>query len=456
MSGTTPRAARWLALSIVGFAGVTGGLATEAEAAPTPTATEITWLHDDYPGAIAAAKAADKPLVIDFWAPWCHTCLSMKHVVLTNPALAPWVDRFVWLAVDTDRPQNAGVVGKYPPRAWPTFLVVGHDETVQAQLVGSASVDEFARFLKRGRLGFDKAKTLSSRADLLRQADRASLQKDWDTALRVYTNLLNQGQLGSLQADVLVKRIAVFYAQKAWDACVQDGLTHLSDMTHVRSVKLADFVAYAHYCGNQANPALAKRFRQIASAPDGALLSLLSDAAAPLTADDRSDGLRIVRDMLDKLGRREQGAAIAQRQLALLTEAIKGAPSAEEAMTYNWPLVEVAHRLKQHEAVKPLVQASMTQLPKAYDPPYRMAWLLHKAGQHDAALAPATKARALVYGPRKARVETLIADIHQARGDVQAQREALQAVVATYRALPEGQKRPDALKATVEALSKLK
>ena len=63
----------------------------------------LRWFQDDYAAAASCASKLDKPLLIDMWALWCHTCLSMKHFVLVDPSLAPLAERFVWLAIDTDK-----------------------------------------------------------------------------------------------------------------------------------------------------------------------------------------------------------------------------------------------------------------------------------------------------------------------------------------------------------------
>ena len=55
----------------------------------------LTWFEDDYPAAIACAKATRRPLVIDMWAPWCHTCLSMQTTVFTDASLKPMVERYM-------------------------------------------------------------------------------------------------------------------------------------------------------------------------------------------------------------------------------------------------------------------------------------------------------------------------------------------------------------------------
>src|SRR6185295_9521337 len=95
---------------------------------PAPAAkTEadaITWIHDDYGQALSRAKAQGKPLFIDAWAPWCHTCLSMQSFVFTDPSMKPLADRFVWLALDTEKGANAPVVVKFPVTVWPTFFII--------------------------------------------------------------------------------------------------------------------------------------------------------------------------------------------------------------------------------------------------------------------------------------------------------------------------------------------
>src|SRR5438552_17152655 len=84
----------------------------------------LTFIEDDHPKALAAARAAQKPLFIDFWATWCHACLSMQRFVLSDAGMKPIADGLVWSSVETERESNKAVVEKYPVDAWPTFLIV--------------------------------------------------------------------------------------------------------------------------------------------------------------------------------------------------------------------------------------------------------------------------------------------------------------------------------------------
>jgi hypothetical protein len=52
---------------------------------------------------------------------------------------------------------------------------------------------------------------------------------------------------------------------------------------------------------------------------------------------------------------------------------------------------------------------------------------------------------ALAYGPRKARVQSLICDVLRAQGDAPAEIAARKALIAIYKGLPPGQAKPEDL-----------
>jgi thioredoxin-like negative regulator of GroEL len=112
------------------------------------------FIDDDFSRALATAKSAHKPLFVDVWAPWCHTCLSLRAYVFRDPAMARVRDAFVWAAIDTENAKNAAFVEKYPIEAWPTLLVI--DPESGAPLVswlGAANTTELLAILDDVRAG---------------------------------------------------------------------------------------------------------------------------------------------------------------------------------------------------------------------------------------------------------------------------------------------------------------
>ena len=392
--------------------------ARPAAAEAAPEASGIVWLHDDYPKARAAAQAAGKPLVLDFWAPWCHTCLSMKHTVLEDAGLRPLAERFVWLAVDTDRPANEAVVAALPIHFWPTFFVIdAADETVQARLQGGAPLAVFRAFLEQG-----EAAALAKRSATGRLADQSPLHHltlgdqlatagDLEAADGEYAKAMSlAGPDWVRRPDVLVARIALLYKREAYAECVDFGARHIDEAAAQRTASGADFAFFVAYCGDKGGLG-AERMNPLRERALAAVRGLLADAQAALSADDRADAMRIARDLMVSLGQEDEARELAIAHREFLDRTAAAARTPREAMTYNWPRAEVYAFLGEPEALIPALRAQVAALPDQYDPAYRLAWILEQADQLPAALEMAKLARRHVYGPRTARVDTLIESI---------------------------------------------
>lgn len=407
----------------------------------------LRWFHDDYDAALACARAQNQPLFIDDWAPWCHTCLSMKHTVFLAPGMAPWAERFVWLAVDTDRPENAAAVGKFPPQVWPTFYVIAPaSESVQGRYLGAASLDQFREFLQHGEQAFLESQgTTLDEGSLLgrvRAGDRATTEGDFQAANVAYTAALAMAPPDwPRRPDVLVALASARYKSADYETCVALGE---AEAAHTgRSASAADFAQSVNGCADHV--ADARRARKLREKLAARLAEVLDDAGAPLAVDDRSDGLRILREIRVALGDTAGARKLAERQRALLDQAWAEAPTPFAAMTYAWPAAEVYVYLGEGQKLLPALEKLEAELPNQYDPPYRLAWVHFQLGALDAALSAAGRALDRAYGPRKTRVQGLIADIHAERGDHASEIAARRAVVAIYEALPEGLKQPAAL-----------
>src|SRR5262245_30976525 len=84
----------------------------------------LSFIEDDYPAALAAARQRNVPLFVDAWAPWCHSCVFLREHVMHDPALQHNEKRYVFLSIDTEKEKNAAFLEKYPVETWPTLFVI--------------------------------------------------------------------------------------------------------------------------------------------------------------------------------------------------------------------------------------------------------------------------------------------------------------------------------------------
>lgn len=406
-----------------------------AQGAPTSSATPaahagpLPWVSDDYPAALAAARAADVPLVIDLWAPWCHSCRSMQHTVLAAEGLRAAAPRFRWLSMNTDTPAATVTTAKYPQSAWPTFLIVDpFTETVQARHVGTASPEAFAAFLTEGERAFVEAR---GRAGALaandprrhmRDGDRAALTGDHTAAAKAYAEALKAGGARwNGRAAARVSLAGALSSAKRFDDCVTLGLE--TRVSPADGPSAADFVSITLDCADQrpaADKAAERQKQALRAAAVKSLTRITGDAKAPLSPDDRADALRMLREVRVARGEAEKARAVAEKARAVLDAAFDGAGSPAYAATFNMALVDVYTFLGRGPELVPRLTANVAALPTEYDPPYRLAQLHLALNDPEAARAPAEQALARVQGPRTTRVLKLLREIHTARGDAAA------------------------------------
>src|SRR5262249_54279079 len=73
----------------------------------------------------------------------------MRAYVFTDQALTKHAGQFVWLSIDTEKPQNADFVHKYPIRACPSsYVIAPASKKITLRWVGGATVAELDKLFQ--------------------------------------------------------------------------------------------------------------------------------------------------------------------------------------------------------------------------------------------------------------------------------------------------------------------
>ena len=104
---------------------------------------------------LAAAKAAGKPVILDYYADWCTDCLRMEKATFVDPRVREELrNRFVLLQADVTDPNDPegksikGRFGVYGPPAMLFFAANGQEHR-ELRTYGFRNVDEFLTLLRK-------------------------------------------------------------------------------------------------------------------------------------------------------------------------------------------------------------------------------------------------------------------------------------------------------------------
>jgi thiol:disulfide interchange protein DsbD len=124
-----------VALIVVGVFGTVGWLLASrpAEANANSTHPPLTWIKGEAAG-LAAAKAANKPALLDFYADWCLPCKEMELKTFENEEVAQELAlRYVLVKVDMTSDEDPAVLAvrdRYAATTLPTLVLLGSDGNV--------------------------------------------------------------------------------------------------------------------------------------------------------------------------------------------------------------------------------------------------------------------------------------------------------------------------------------
>lgn len=424
---------------------------------PPPALTDasdfdgLPFIHDDYEAAVAEAREKEVPIFVDAMAAWCHSCLSMKRYVFTDPSLAPVVDDFVWLELDMEKPENAIFGAKFPVEAYPTYFIVDpRNEKALIRWVGGCSVERVKTLLEEANLAYR-----GEAPARLAQADALYAEARNEEAITAYQDVLDTADPDApyyaRTVESLLFALSLAGEAERGLALVEEALPALR-----RESCAGNLVSYGVDFAIKLPEEDTERAQRIAEM-ERLAEEIVNDMSLDLVPDDRS-GVYIA-----LLGAREAAddddgyMAVARRWADFLDA------SASEATTPAARAVFDSHRLGAYlelgepEKAVVFLQQSERDFPDDYNPPARLAIAYREMEEWDLGIAASERALSKpgAAGPRRLRILQALARIYEGKGDADGARRTLAEAVRHGEALPDSQRsesRVNALKSQLEAM----
>ena len=132
----------------------------------------VKFLEGDLQSALNVARQQKKMVFVDVYTSWCGPCRWMSEEVLQTPEAATYFDKhFVCFKIDAEKGDGVEFAKKYDVHAYPTFLMLLPDGTLQHKVVGADTLKLFIPRVERG------LKERTSWKCLMEKYEKGTLQK---------------------------------------------------------------------------------------------------------------------------------------------------------------------------------------------------------------------------------------------------------------------------------------
>jgi thiol:disulfide interchange protein DsbD len=111
----------------------------------------FAWVHDEAE-ALALAKAAGRPVIVDFWAEWCTACKELDKIAWADPRVREEAARFVAVKLDGTDGSDAfqALTEKYGIVGMPTVLFIDpRGREVPERVTSAVEAEEMVETLRR-------------------------------------------------------------------------------------------------------------------------------------------------------------------------------------------------------------------------------------------------------------------------------------------------------------------
>jgi thiol:disulfide interchange protein len=83
--------------------------------------------HSNLAAALAVAERDQKPVLVDLWATWCKSCLTMDKTTLKDPAVTGALSKYVKVKYQAENPDESPareVMRRFDAIGLPTYVIL--------------------------------------------------------------------------------------------------------------------------------------------------------------------------------------------------------------------------------------------------------------------------------------------------------------------------------------------
>ena len=420
--------------------------ASSASQVKSSHAASLPFIEDDYEKALALAKQKKVPLFVDTWAPWCHSCVFLREHVLTRPELARNEARFVFVAINTEKPGAATFLAQYPVENWPTLFVIDSATgKVALKWLGTATVEQLEGLFSDGERAIADTKGETPDA-LLVQADNQYAQGKPQIAALTYGKVARKAESSWERRPRAVESwLTALQVSKQYEECAKTARVEVPTLPKGPSSLNATVIGLS--CATSADESAAWRKEALPTLEEMGKEAL---ALEGVLADDKS-GLYESLISAREAAKDEAGAkALGVEWLTFLEGEAKKAANPAARAVFDAHRTSAAIAAGMPERAEAALKQSATEFPDDYNPPARLAIIYRELGKFDDAMKHIEKALDKAYGPRKLRLFEIKASVQEKQKDKSGQKATLSKALDYGRALPVPQ-RPEKTLARIES-----
>jgi thiol-disulfide isomerase/thioredoxin len=414
-----------------------------------PAKEAVPFIDDDFAQALLQGKEKNRPIFVETWAPWCHSCRSMRANVFTDKSLERYAGRFVWLSVNTEDSKNAAFLAKHPITSLPTLLILSPSwDKIIMRYIGSTTLAQLEKMLDGVSI-----KILSEPENLVRSADKFAAAGEHSKAANLYVSAIKSApkswrSLGPVSESLLFS----LSSAKEYERCSTEALNLYPPIKQTRSG--ANVAAEGLDCAVSIDEKNPQRSTLI-GALEKIAREALSDPKIDLSGDDRSGIYMTLVSGRDALKDEKGAKTLRTEWMEFLEKAAKEARTPEQREVYDSHRLSAYMELGTPENAVPMLEQSERDFPEDYNPPARLAIAYLALKEYSKALAASDRALARAYGPRKIAILSKRADIYLAMADKNTAKKTIGDAIAFARQLPEAQMSKDKIAALEKRLAEL-